>query len=332
MQTSNKNADKSRSNMQKNITSLGNLNWDDLKFFLEVARTRKASNAARRLGVDYTTVSRRITSLETAMGTLLFEKSRTTGFILTAEGQRLLGYAESIESTLHMACEQVSGSGVALSGHIRMGCTEGFGSFFITPQLSHFVDAYPAISVDILPLPHFISLSKREADVVIALERPEHGPYVCCKLCDYRLQLYATQAYLNRHPPIRHGRDLGGHRFISYVDDLAFSSPELLYLANLLPNASAGLRSTSVIAQYVAARQGHGMAILPCFLAAQADDLVPVLAGEISVTRQFWMYCREDLRKLKRINLLWDYIREVTELNAPFLMGETQLLNFTTPA
>ena len=320
MQTSNKNADKSRSNMQKNITSLSALNWDDLKFFLEVARTRKASNAAKRLGVDYTTVSRRITSLETALGTLLFEKSRTTGFILTAEGQRLLGYAESIESTLHMACEQVSGSGVALSGHIRMGCTEGFGTFFITPQLSHFVDTYPAISVDILPLPHFISLSKREADIVIALERPAHGPYVCCKLCDYRLQLYATQDYLDRHPPIAHSRDLAGHRFISYVDDLAFSS-ELLYLANLLPNASASLRSTSVIAQYVAARQGHGLAILPCFLAAQAADLVPVLAGEISVTRQFWMYCREDLRKLKRINLLWDYIREVTELNRPFLMG-----------
>ena len=166
--------------MQKNITSLGSLNWDDLKFFLEVARTRKASTAAKRLAVDYTTVSRRISSLEASLGTLLFEKSRTSGFVLTAEGQRLLGYAESIESTLHMACEQVSGSGVALSGHVRMGCTEGFGSFFITPQLSHFVDAYPAISVDILPLPHFISLSKREADIVIALERPEHGPYVCC--------------------------------------------------------------------------------------------------------------------------------------------------------
>ncbi len=327
MQTSNKNADKSRSNMQKNITSLAALNWDDLKFFLEVARTRKASNAAKRLGVDYTTVSRRIASLEAGLGTLLFEKSRTTGFILTAEGQRLLGYAESIESTLHMACEQVSGTGVALSGHIRMGCTEGFGSFFITPQLSHFVDTYPAISVDILPLPHFISLSKREADIVIALERPEHGPYVCCKLCDYRLQLYATQAYLDRHPPIASSRDLAGHRFISYVDDLAFSS-ELLYLANLLPNASASLRSTSVIAQYVAARQGRGMAILPCFLAAQASDLVPVLAGEINVTRQFWMYCREDLRKLKRINLLWDYIREVTELNTAFLMGETHTQKF----
>ena len=87
--------------MQKSLTSLSLLNWDDLKFFLEVARTRKASSAAKRLGVDYTTVSRRITSLENSLGTLLFEKSRTNGFALTVEGQRLLGSAESIESALH---------------------------------------------------------------------------------------------------------------------------------------------------------------------------------------------------------------------------------------
>jgi DNA-binding transcriptional LysR family regulator len=327
VQTSNKNAHKSRINMQKNITSLNLLNWDDLKFFLEVARTRKASTAAKRLAVDYTTVSRRINSLEGSLGTLLFEKSRTTGFILTPEGQRLLGYAESIESTLHLACEQVSGSGVALSGHIRMGCTEGFGSFFITPQLTHFLDAYPAISVDILPLPHFISLSKREADIVIALERPEHGPYVCCKLCDYSLRLYATQEYLDRHPPIQRSADLANHQFISYVDDLAFSS-ELLYLSNLLPSANAHLRSTSVIAQYVAALQGRSLAILPCFLAAQDPRLLPVLESEVKITRQFWMYCREDLRKLKRITMLWDYIRTVTEKNSQLLLGETKEMLF----
>lgn len=313
--------------MQKNLSSLDGLNWDDLKFFLEVARTRKASSAAKRLAVDYTTVSRRIHALETALGTLLFEKSRNAGFVLTAEGQRLLGYAESIESTLHMACEQVSGSGMALSGHVRMGCTEGFGSFFVTPQLSHFLDRYPAISVDILPLPHFISLSKREADIVIALERPEHGPYVCCKLCDYSLRLYATHDYLDRRAPIRTVQDLGGHPFISYVDDLAFSS-ELLYLSNLLPGAQAHLRSTSVIAQYVAALQGHALAILPCFLAAQDTRLLPVLPTEVNITRQFWMYCREDLRKLKRVTLVWDYIREVTEMNREFLLGEQGDMGF----
>jgi DNA-binding transcriptional LysR family regulator len=320
MQTSNKNADISRIIMQKHITSLAGLNWDDLKFFLEVARLRKASSAAKRLGVDYTTVSRRINALETALGTLLFEKSRTNGFSLTNEGQRLLGYAEAIESTLHMACEQVTGSGLAPSGHVRMGCTEGFGSFFITPLLSQFVQQYPAISVDILPLPHFISLSKREADIVIALERPEHGPYVCCKLTDYSLRLYATAEYLAQHAPITELAQLPAHPFVSYVDDLAFSS-ELLYLNHLLPAASARLRSTSVVAQMIAARQGYGLAILPCFLANEAPDLVPVLPEQVTITRQFWMYCREDLRKLKRIILLWDYIRAETELRRGVLMG-----------
>jgi len=152
---------------------------------------------------------------------------------------------------------------------------------------------------------------------------------VCCKLCDYKLQLYATQDYLDQHPPIRKPADLAEHPFISYVDDLAFSS-ELLYLANVVPGASASLRSTSVIAQYVAAQQGRSMAILPCFLAAQDPRLLPVLGEQITITRQFWMYCREDLRKLKRITLLWDYIREVTEQNQGLLMGETREITFAS--
>jgi DNA-binding transcriptional LysR family regulator len=78
----------------------------------------------------------------------------------------------------------------------------------------------------------------------------------------------------------------------------------------------------------VAAQQGRSLAILPCFLAAQDPRLLPVLPEEINITRQFWMYCREDLRKLKRITLLWDYIREVTELNRPLLLGETHVLLF----
>jgi DNA-binding transcriptional LysR family regulator len=170
----------------------------------------------------------------------------------------LLGYAESIESTLHMACEQVSGSGVALSGHVRMGCTEGFGSFFITPQLSHFTDAYPAISVDILPLPHFISLSKREADIVIALERPEHGPYVCCKLCDYRLRLYATREYLDQHPADqRRPTDFATHSFHQLRRRPGLQLRAALPQQTCSPALSAHLRSTSVIAQYVAAQQGQ---------------------------------------------------------------------------
>ncbi|KAB0551120.1 LysR family transcriptional regulator [Pseudomonas argentinensis] len=308
--------------MQKSMMSAGQMNWDDLKFFLEVARTRTASSAARRLGVDYSTVSRRISALEKALGTLLFERSRASGFVLTAEGQHLLGYAESLESTLQTACEQVSGASLALSGHVRIGSTEGFGSYFVAPQLGGFQDIYPNIAIDLLPVPHFISLSRREADIAITLERPERGPYVCSRLCDYALKLYATPEYLQRHPSIHGVDDLSRHSFITYVDDLAFS-PELLYLESIVPNASSALRSTSVVAQYLATLQGRALAILPCFLAGPDARLVEVLADEVKVTRQFWLYYREDLRKLKRITLVADYLRACAERNRGFLLGDT---------
>ena len=128
--------------------------------------------------------------------------------MLTAEGQRLLGYVDSIETTVQSATEQIANTGHALSGHVRVGSTEGFGCFFLAPQLARFQDAHPNITIDLLPVPHFVSLSKREADIAVTLERPEQGQYVYTKLCDYRLKLYATADYLARHAPIASADDL----------------------------------------------------------------------------------------------------------------------------
>lgn len=307
----------------------GKLNWDDLRFFLEVARTQRASGAAKRLGVDYTTVARRIRVLEEAMGTLLFDKSRSGGFTLTTEGQQLVAFADAMETTVQSACDQVANTGHAISGHVRIGSTEGFGCFFLAPQLTRFRAAHPLVTVDLLPVPHFVSLTKREADLAITIERPDRGPYVCTKLCDYQLRLYGSREYLTSHPAITSKADLADHAFVSYVDDLAFSS-ELLYLERTVPGATAGLRSTSVIAQYFAALQGGGLAILPCFIAAQQPALVPVLPDEVAVTRCFWLYCREDLRKLRRIQVLWDYLRAAAEANRALLAGEHGEISFVT--
>lgn len=317
--------------MQKSIKpDPSKLNWDDLRFFLEVARTQRASGAAKRLGVDYTTVARRVRALEDALGTLLFDKSRSGGFVLTAEGQRLVGYADSIETTVQSATEQIANTGHALSGHVRVGSTEGFGCFFLAPQLARFQDAHPNISIDLLPVPHFVSLSKREADIAVTLERPEQGQYVYTKLCDYRLKLYATPGYLARYAPIESADDLRAHRFASYIDDLAFSY-ELLYLERAVPGAESRWRSTSVIAQYFAALQGRALAILPCFMAAQDPRLVAVLPDEIVVTRGFYLSCREDLRKLKRITAVWDFLRAAAESNRALLMGDSGEMVWVQP-
>ncbi|KCB40065.1 transcriptional regulator, LysR family [Bordetella hinzii 5132] len=193
------------------------LDWDSLRYFLEVARSQRVSAAARTLGVEHTTVARRIRALEAELGSLLFEKSRSAGFVLTEDGQRLFVYAEQMESTVHTARESLSGIGQALSGHIRIGATEGFGSYVVTPLAADFQRRYPHITLDILPVPRFVSLSKREADLAITIERPQRGPYVCSRLCDYTLMLYGTPQYLARHPPIRSRADLAGHSFIGYV-------------------------------------------------------------------------------------------------------------------
>ncbi len=317
--------------MQKNTTGqVETLNWDDLRYFLEVARTQRASAAAKRLGVDHTTVARRVRELETALGTVLFDKSRAGGFVLTAEGQRLLAYADAVETTVQSASEQFALGAQSLSGHVRVGSTEGFGCFFLAPQLARFTGKHPDMSIDLLPVPHFVSLSKREADLAIMLERPERGQYVYTKLCDYRLRLYGTPEYLQRHGPIRCAADLRQHAFINYVADLAFSH-ELLYLERTAPNVTASLCSTSVIAQYHAALQGSALAILPCFMAEPDPRLVSILPDEVMVTRRFWLCSREELRKLRRITSLWDYLRAAADANQALLLGESPTMQFVEP-
>lgn len=317
--------------MQKRTTNgAAALNWEDLRYFLEVARTQLASAAAKRLGVDHTTVARRVRELEAALGTILFDKSRADGFRLTADGQRLLRHADAVETAVHSASEQFAGAAQGLSGHVRLGSTEGFGCFFLAPQLTRFATAHRDVSVDLLPVPHFVSLSKREADMAITLERPERGQYVFTKLCDYQLRLYGTRDYFARREHVRTLADLKQHAFLDYVTDLAFSH-ELLYLKRAIPNITANLCSTSVIAQYHAVLQGHALAILPCFMATPNSALVPILPDEVVVTRHFWLSSREDMRKLRRITALWDYLRAAADANRALLMGESGEMRYVAP-
>ncbi|SDV46615.1 LysR family transcriptional regulator [Chitinasiproducens palmae] len=297
------------------------LDWDDLRYFLEVARVGRATAAARRLGVDYTTVARRIRALEAALGTLLFDKSRADGFVLTGEGQRLMAYADAIESTVGSAYERLANSGQALSGQLRVAATEGFGASFLAPRLARFQANHPLINVELIAVPHFVSLSKREADLAVTIERPARGPYICTKLTDYRLKLYATPAYLQRHAPIRGVADLAGHRFVSYVEGLAFSQ-ELLYLEHAVPGAQVVWRSTSVIAQHQAVRSGEAMGILPCFLARDDPALQVVLPDALSVTRTFWLYCVEEQRRLRRMSELWGFLRAEADAARALLLDE----------
>jgi DNA-binding transcriptional LysR family regulator len=297
------------------------VNWDNLRLFLAVVRAQSAQEAARRLGVDHSTVTRRLHRLERELGAQLFERT-PAGHVLASAGHRLLEHAEAIETTMARVGEDIGGDSRTLTGHVRLGATEGFGSFFLAPHLSHFCERHPAIEVELLVVPRFINLSQREADLAVNVERAQHSGQVCGKLTDYRLRLYGSRDYLARHAPIRDLRDLAGHRFFGYVEELAFSAA-LRYLAAVAPEAPTPLRSTSIVAQCNAVRHGQGLAVLPSFMALQHPELQAVLPGHVELTRTFWVAAPADRRELARVRALWDYLREVVDCNQPLLMGES---------
>lgn len=298
------------------------MDWDNLRVFLELARGKKLMDAAERLGIDYSTVSRRIRRFEAELGTQLFDRDNQ-GYTLTAQGQQLVEYAESVEATLHQAQERLTGHNAALSGQIRLACTEGFGTQFLAPQLAHFCARHPHITLDLLPLSRFVNLPKREADMAVTIERPASGNCAVVKLCDYHLRLYASPAYLDRHGPVSSAAELTRHRFIGYVDDLVFSE-ELRYLEQIVPAENVSYRSTNVVAQAWAARQGTGLAVLPCFLASPFSDLVPVLADQVLFRRSFWLVVPEERHALARIKALRQFLKDAVERNRAFLMGDSR--------
>ncbi|WP_163574128.1 LysR family transcriptional regulator [Halomonas faecis] len=308
------------------------LDWQDIHIFLEVARSQRLTDAARRLGLDHSTLSRRTRRFERQLNTQLFERS-THGYHLTEAGQQLLAHAEEMARHAFEASENLTDKNHQISGQIRLGVTEGFGTWVIAPLLSAFCERHPGITLDLLALPRVVNLSRHEADLAITVERPASPGLVISRLCDYRLRLYASHDYLARHGVPKDVAQLSHHRLIGYVDDLIFSE-QLNYLDPLLDPAVVGhpgphfaMRSTSVTTQHAACLHGAGLAVLPCFMATPTASLVNVLCGEVEVVRQFWITARQEQRQLARVRLLWDFLREALEINRGFLMGEAETLN-----
>src|SRR3712207_6412140 len=203
--------------------------WDDLRFFLAVARAGRLTVAARQLEADHTTVSRRISALEASLKAKLFERS-PQGYTLTEQGERLLSHAERMETQALAVSSELGGADLALSGTVRIGAPDGIGTYFLAPELGALAERHPGLTLQLVALPRTFSLSKREADIAVTLEQPTEGRLVSRKLTDYRLRLYASKDYLRRHGPIADLADLSGKTLVTYVADLLYS-PVLDYFS-----------------------------------------------------------------------------------------------------
>lgn len=282
--------------------------WDDLRIFLAVARARKVAPAARALGIDATTIGRRLARLEQALEASLFE-THSGERVLTERGQALLRHAESVESAALAAVEEVTGEERKLSGQVRLSVAEGFGTWILAPGLAGFHARHPGIRLDLITASGFLNPSKREADMAVMLARPQRGRLSVRRLGDYRLHLYGAPSYLaEAGAPDRPGA-LRGHALIGYVPEFIFS-PELDYLDEVEAGLEAHLRSTSINMQHRMIAAGAGIGVLPDFIGRRDPSLVPLMSDQVEIVRSFWLVTHGDLRKLARIEAVANWLEE----------------------
>ena len=283
--------------------------WQDLQIFLAVARLGTISEAGFRLGIEHSTVSRRIDRLESSLGVVLFDRRRT-GYVLTPSGRALVKFAERMEGAVLEAFQESKGT--TTSGTVRVGTPEGVGIHLIAPGLIKLHAEHPELHVQLLPQPQYPSLVSREVEILITQDPPEKGRYKVAKLTGVDYSIYASRSYLESHPPIKKLSDLAGHHFIDYIHDGTLSS-QFRVLDELTPNPTRTFTSTSVLAQREAAAAGLGLVALSPFVGELSDDLVCLFPGQSLVKRTLWIVAPEDVLKIKRVRVVWNFIRELIE-------------------
>ena len=276
-----------------------NVNWDDLRLFLAVAREESLSAAGKVLRLDPATVGRRMQRLETALQANLFVKS-PQGYSLTDAGVSLRDRAEVAERAMRGAVADLPAQTDQLKGQIRIGAPDGAANYLLPQVCAVLAGQNPELDIQIVALPRVFNLSRREADMAIAVSAPTAGRLIVQKITDYRLHLAASDAYLAAHAPIRSVEDLADHRMVGYIPDMIFDR-ELDYLVDL-GVSRVPLASNSVSVQLNFIRQGGGVGIVHDFALPAAPDLRRILSEDVSLSRAFYLIRHEDDRRNIRLS------------------------------
>lgn len=274
------------------------MDWDHYRVFLAVARGGQLSAAARRLGVNHTTVARRLDALEAELGTALFER-RPTGCVPTEAGERLIPVAERIEMATRSATTAISSGDAEASGTVRVGAPDGLGNSFLARELGRFAARHPGITVELVPLPVKFSVSRREADLVVELGRPTTGRLVATKLVDYTLGVYAAESYIAAHGRPDGLDDLDRHLIVTGIDDYNYSSA-LDYAATLQSYSRRLYRCAGATSQLEAIRSGAGIGVLHDFVAVETPGLLRILP-DVGFDRAYWLVSHPEATSIAAI-------------------------------
>ena len=279
--------------------------WDEFRLVKIIAEARGLTGAAEELGVNHSTVFRRLGALEEALQTKLFERHRT-GYVLTTAGEEMSALAERMDEDVATFTRRLAGQSIAPAGELRVTTNDSLLVHLLTPIFADFGRAYPDIRLDVVLANQALNLSKRDADVAIrATDNPPET------LVGRRVATIAWALYAHREdvpdPAAVDLVDLFSRRWVSLGDNLAGLKVTRFIAEHVAPERIAYKVNTVLgLAEAIGARAGIGP--LPCFIAERNPDLVRLEPPREAFSAGLWVLTHPDLRHAARIRAFLDFV------------------------
>lgn len=290
------------------------MNWDDLRFVLAVSELGSLAKASQRLGVDHTTVGRRIEALERALKLRLFTRT-PAGYVQTADAQRLLEPMRRVETAVR-ELEHAVTSTATLAGSVRVTSPETLGATWLARVLGQFQAEHPQVQVELVPSGQVLDLGRREAELAVRFFRSQQEDLVARRVATVGYGLYGSHAYLKRNPVVAMDR-LHEHPLVSSSSP---GDPEARWLRQLDRRAKPVFTSPLSLTLLAAACEGAGLAVLPCYL-ADADATLRRVPAPDPPSDVMWLTVHRDLRETPRVRALMDGLIAAARRDARLLSG-----------
>ncbi|WP_293236634.1 LysR family transcriptional regulator [Mycolicibacterium sp.] len=299
------------------MTASKGLSADDLLILLAVGRSGRFVTAAEELGLNHTTVSRRIAALEQSVGGRLLARA-TGGWELTELGREALAAAEAVE----FAVRSLTGPAGSrtLEGVVRMSATDGFSAYIAAPAAAHVQQRHPKVSVEIVTATRRATQQRSGLDIEVVVGEPQVHRAEAARLGDYRLGLYGSREYLKRHAAPASTSDLATHPLVYFVDSM-LQVDDLDLARTFAPAMRESVTSTNVFVHVEATRAAAGLGLLPCFMADRHDDLVRVLPDEVGLQLSYWLVARAETLRRPEVGVLIDALHARMEDQREVLLG-----------
>jgi DNA-binding transcriptional LysR family regulator len=294
--------------------------WNDLRHFLAVAREGSTIRAAKALGLNQSTVHRRIVELEKRLGRRLFERL-SGGYQLTQLGQELRPMAEHIETAITDFERYAAASDTELVGTIRVTCPETAGYRLMkSPLLDNFHARFPGLRVELVMVDRILDLAKGEADIALRTSAPQDETLVARKIAEVHWAVFASRSYISRRGLPEKLADLDRHDIIQF-DGPIVNHTAAKWMQATAPDARVAARCTSIPAVILAVRSGAGLSPLPVIAVEHDDDIVRVFDTSPELRIPFYLLIHRDMRRTPRVRAFCDFVTSEIKTFQQLLVG-----------